>query len=52
MRGDVEADREDEDTDAKREVDTDRIIRTDNDAHNLETKKSLLSCCGGGVPRS
>ena len=49
MRRDVEADREGEDTDAKREVDTDRTIRTDNDAHNLETK-SLLFCCGGGPP--
>ena len=50
MRRDVEANREDEDTDAKREVGTDRTIRMDNDAHNLETKKSLLSCCGGGPP--
>ena len=51
MRRDVEADREDEDTDAKREVGTDRTIRMDNDAHNLETKIATL-LLWGGVPRS
>ena len=51
MRRDVEADREDEDTDAKREVGTDRTIRMDNDAHNLETK-NRYSLVVGGVPRA
>ena len=50
-RQDVETDREDEDTDAKREVDRDRTIRTNNDAHNLETRIANL-LLWGGVPRS
>ena len=51
MIRDVEADREDENTDVKREVDTDRTIRTNNDAHNMETEIATL-LLWGGVPRS
>ena len=51
MIRDVEADCEDENTDVKREVDTDRTIRTNNDAHNMETEIATL-LLWGGVPRS
>ena len=50
MIRDVEADREDENTDVKREVDTDRTIRTNNDAYNMETEIATLLLWGGGPP--
>ena len=50
MGRDVETDREDESTDVIREVDTDRTIRTNNDAHNLETEIANLLLWGGGPP--
>ena len=50
MRQDVETNREDENTEVKRKVDTDRTIRTNNDAHNLETEIANLFLWGGGPP--
>ena len=50
MRRDVKTDRDDVNSDVKREVEIDRTIRTNNDAHNLETEIATLFCCGGGSP--
>ena len=49
-RQDVETNREDENTEVKRKVDTKRTIRTNNDAHNLETEIANLFLWGGGPP--
>ena len=46
------ADCEDENTDVKREVDIDRTIRTNNNAHNLKKEIATLLFWQGGVPLS
>ena len=48
MRRDVKTDRDDENSDLKREVEIDRTIGTNNDAHNLETEIATLLLWGGG----
>ena len=47
MRRDVKTNRDDENSDVKREVEMDRTIGTNNDAQNLETEIATLLFLAG-----